>query len=75
MGIVNPPAQKGACWTWNQRLIRGPCLILTRGNILLLEIFFVAFHSKASGANIGIIANFAYVAKKSEFLIQSRSFG
>ena len=27
-------AQKGECWTWNQRLIKGPGSILTGGNIL-----------------------------------------
>ena len=31
--------QKGECWTWNQRFIRGPGSILTGGNILLLEFF------------------------------------
>ena len=39
--------------TWNQRSMGS---ILTRGNILLLD-FFV-FISKASDANIGIMANF-----------------
>ena len=32
--------QKGECWTWNQRLIRGLGLILTGGNIFYW-IFFV----------------------------------
>ena len=43
--------QKGECWTWNQRLIRGLGSILTGGHILLLEFW-------NSDANIGIIANF-----------------
>ena len=48
--------QKGECWTWNQRLIKGPGSILTEGNILLLDFLFS--HCKASDANIGIIANY-----------------
>ena len=35
-------AQKGECWTWNQGLIRGLGSILTRGNILSLDLFY--FH-------------------------------
>ena len=35
--------------------------ILTGGNILLLE--FLSSHSKASDANIGIIASFVYYVK------------
>ena len=38
-----------------QRLIRGPGSILTRGNIFLLDFFVFTY---ASNANIGIIANF-----------------
>ena len=34
--------QKGECWTWNQRLIRGLGLIPTRSNIFLLDFF--CFH-------------------------------
>ena len=45
------------CWTWNQRFIRGLGSIPTRGNILPLD-FFLFSHSKASDANIGIIANY-----------------
>ena len=52
-------AQKGECWTWNQRLIRGPGSILTGGIILLLEFFDFL------DANIGIIANFVQFVKKS----------
>ena len=49
-------AQKGECWTWmNQRFMRRPGSILTHSNILSLDFLFS--HSKASDANIGIIAN------------------
>ena len=41
-------AQKGECWTWNQRLIRGLGSI---GNILSLEFLFL--HSKAFDAVTG----------------------
>ena len=53
--------QKGECWTWNQRLIRGPGSILTGSNILLLEFLFS--RSKASDDNIAIIANFGSFEK------------
>ena len=52
-------AQKGECWTWNQRFSGS---ILNGGNILLLEILFS--RSTASDANTGIIANFISIASK-----------
>ena len=33
--------KKNACWTWNQRLMRGPDSILTGGNIMSLDFFLV----------------------------------
>ena len=32
-------AEKGECWTWNQRFMRGPDSIPTGGNILSLGFF------------------------------------
>ena len=49
------------CWTWNQRFIIGLSLILIRGNILSLDFLFS--RSKASDANVGIIANFVLYGK------------
>ena len=48
-------AQKGECWTWNQKSIRGQGSILTGGNILSPDFLFS--DGEASDANIGIIAN------------------
>ena len=47
--------QKGECWTWNQRFMRGLGSIPSRGNILSLDFLFS--RGKASDANIGIISN------------------
>ena len=33
-------AQKGECWTWNQRPIRGVGSVITGDNILLLNFLF-----------------------------------
>ena len=34
-------SQKGECWTWNQRFMRGPGFIPTGINILSLEFFLI----------------------------------
>ena len=49
-------AQKGECWTWNQRLIRVLGSILS--GVTFFTDFFLFSHSKASDAHIGIIPNF-----------------
>ena len=46
-------AQKGECWTWNQRFIRGQGSMPTGDNILSLEF---CFHIVKADAIIGIIA-------------------
>ena len=54
---------EGECWTWNQRFIRGLGSIHNGANILSLDSLFS--HSKASDANIGIIAILLHFEKKS----------
>ena len=51
-------AQKGECWTWNQKFIRGLYSILTGFNIYWN---YLLSCGKASDANVGIIANFVYL--------------
>ena len=36
-------AQKGECWTWNQRFMRGVHSIPTGGNILSLDFFVLTW--------------------------------
>ena len=55
----------GKCWAWNQRLITGPDSILTMVTFCYWSFLFS--YSKASFANIGIIANFVQFVKNSSF--------
>ena len=48
-------AQKGKCWTWNQRFMRGPGIPT---GVIFGHWTFLFSHRKASDANIGIIADF-----------------
>ena len=46
-------AQKGECWTWNQRLIRGLGSIPTRGNIFY-KFCNPSLHNIARSDKIGL---------------------
>ena len=53
-------AQKGGCWTWNQR-----SWVQSSLGIIFCYWNFLFLHSKDSDANIGITANFVYFVKNS----------
>ena len=55
--------QKGKCWTWNQRLIRGLSSILT--GVTYCDKMLLFSCSQASDANIGIIAILVHFEKNS----------
>ena len=52
--------QRGECWTWNQRLIRGPGSILTGGNIT----GFFCFHVVKPLMLILVLLPILYVREK-----------
>ena len=54
--------QKGECWTRDQRLCEAWALFPL--GVTFCYWIFLFSHSKASDANIGIIANFVYFVKK-----------